>query len=207
MAKKFYAVSLTNGQTGLFNDWNAAKAFIATCPSNAKYKGFGLEADAKAFLGLTDNTAENAETFTAPDGTAIAFVDGSYNETDKTCGWGVVLFDPNRPDMPKQESCGMTNSYIAARNITGEVFAAMHAVDMARRAGYTGLIIYHDYQGIASWATGEWKANQELTQNYAQAMKEAMASMSITFVKVAGHTGVELNERADILAKQGCGVL
>lgn len=164
------------------------------------------EAETKASISTTEPTVPVGE-FNVPEGTAIAFVDGSYNAGTKCCGWGVVLFDPNNPAFQRIEDCGQTEVGAEHRNVSGEVFGAMKAVRHAKVHGFKAVVIYHDYQGISSWANGEWKTNISLTREYARFIKEARADIDISFVKVAGHTGVELNERADILAKTGCGVI
>ena len=69
------------------------------------------------------------------------------------------------------------------------------------------IYIYHDYEGIARWANGEWKANKEKTQAYQQFIKESREKIQIIFVKVAAHTGVKYNEQADQLAKKALGIL
>lgn len=217
MAKKnFYAVALTDGQTGIFTNWPEAQAFIATCPSNARYKGFGTKTDAERFLSPAAGAADiavkphnepAASEFNVPAGTAIAFVDGSYNQNTRYCGWGFVLFDPNRPDFTPIEACEQTMTGNEHRNVAGEVVAAMKAVQCAKANGFKALVIYHDYQGISSWADRTWKANVPLTRNYVEFMRDAMRDIDISFVKVTGHTGIELNERADILAKTGCGLI
>lgn len=63
------------------------------------------------------------------------------------------------------------------------------------------VVIYYDYQGIESWATGEWKASKPVSQNYKKAFDEVATGMQVDFVKVKSHTGVEFNEMADELAK------
>ena len=84
-------------------------------------------------------------------------------------------------------------------NVAGEVEGAMQAVLWAEAQGIEHITICHDYVGISEWALGHWKTNTPLTAQYAEFMKAR--SKLVTFVKVAGHTGVEGNELADELAK------
>ena len=59
--------------------------------------------------------------------------------------------------------------------------------------------ICHDYEGIARWARGEWKAKSSIAQQYVRACQPYLKR--VTFEKVAAHTGVKWNELADELAK------
>ena len=83
------------------------------------------------------------------------------------------------------------------RNVTGEMLGAMHAVKYAIESGYKAIEIRYDYAGIEQWVTGNWKAKNELTKKYVNAMKAWKKSIKISFTKVAAHTNVEYNERAD----------
>ncbi|HWQ61432.1 MAG TPA: RNase H family protein, partial [Negativicutes bacterium] len=60
--------------------------------------------------------------------------------------------------------------------------------------------IHHDYSGIAAWAAGDWKTNNEFTQAYARFIRPFLSWVS--FNKVPGHAGVEGNELADRLARE-----
>ena len=66
--------------------------------------------------------------------------------------------------------------------------------------------LYFDYEGIEQWATGGWSAKSELSRRYRDAMQRIRDRITIHFIKVEGHTGIEGNEIADILAKQAVGV-
>ena len=68
------------------------------------------------------------------------------------------------------------------------------------------IVIYHDYQGISSWANDEWKANNDLTKSYKDFIKNARKNLEIGFVKVKGHSNDKYNDWADRLAKKGAQV-
>ena len=90
---------------------------------------------------------------------------------------------------------------VSSRNVAGELMGAMTAVKWAYSNGFKKLVIHHDYEGIAKWYTGSWKAESYVAVSYLMFMKPYTAKMDISFVKVEAHTGVTLNECADELAK------
>ena len=67
------------------------------------------------------------------------------------------------------------------------------------------LHLYYDYQGIESWATGEWKRNKPGTIRYKE-FYDHLQKVKVYFHKVKGHSGVELNEAVDQLAKAALGI-
>lgn len=131
-----------------------------------------------------------------------AYVDGSFNPADKKYAFGLVCF---HPDGTTEEYCGSGDSEqgLAQRNVAGEMIASMLAVKWALVNNYDEIEIFYDYVGIEAWVTGTWKAKNELTQKYRDAMRNWQTKVKITFSKVPAHTGNEFNERADKLAKTG----
>lgn len=208
MAGKFYGVVLRDGRTGMFGTWPDAQAFIRTCPSSAKYKGFPTEQEAADFVTSVSGLTKPGVPADVPSGasTCVAYVDGSFEKRSGVWGYGVVLYPEDDPD-GKTELSGSGKAFAEHRNVTGEVYGAMVAVREAIKRGFRSVTIYHDYTGIADWVTGAWQANNDMTQKYAAWMRTKMSRIDIKFVKVDGHTGVELNERCDVLAKTAAGVI
>jgi ribonuclease HI len=93
------------------------------------------------------------------------------------------------------------------RNVAGEILGSIAAVEKALELGITSLDIYYDYMGISAWATGEWKRNEKGTIAYYDYIQSVKDKISLRFVKVKGHSGVEGNEEADRLAKQAVGLV
>ena len=103
--------------------------------------------------------------------------------------------------------CGNEADYLSARNVAGEIFAALNAMQWAVEHGYSSVRIFHDYEGIGKWATGDWKTNTPISIMYAQTVREIYApKLHISFCKVEAHTGVTYNELADQLAKAAVGI-
>ena len=87
------------------------------------------------------------------------------------------------------------------RNVTGEMLGAMFAVKWAMKNGFRKIEIRYDYEGVEKWVTGARKSKTDLTQKYAEAMRNWSGKITISFTKVAAHTNVYFNEMADGLAK------
>lgn len=133
--------------------------------------------------------------------TAYAYIDGSFDKKVGAVGSGGVIF---YNDEAVEFSFGTKDPfYTAYWNVSGELLAAMHTVKYAVDHDIEELTLYYDYMGIEMWATGRWKTNNPLTQHYAQFMKAHADRVAVHFNKVAAHTGVTYNERADVLAKEG----
>ena len=176
-------------------------------------------------LGLGSNTPSSrenkgkAELFPAQDGSlmaieelfqstktdCIAYVDGSFEKDSGVYGYGVVFIEKNG-NIEEYFDSGREESYQSMRNVSGEILGSLKAASLAVEKGYSSIAIFHDYQGIASWAKGEWKCNKEKTIEYREKMLSYQKQIKITFHKVLAHSGDYFNERADLLAKQAVGI-
>lgn len=227
MAGKFYAVK-AGRQTGIFNSWEECKKQVDGYPS-ASYKSFKTAAEAAAYIGLIPNQKEKAPTASSSDSsyssdsfsafattnnspadfvtdnTAIAYVDGSYNISTCEYGYGVVFFYNGeeihlKKGFPKDDLAAM-------RNVAGEIKGSEAAISYAVSKHISSIKIYHDYEGISKWCTGEWKANKEGTIAYRDFYNNAKKYLKIEFVKVKGHSGDTYNDIADRLAKEAAHVI
>ena len=84
MAGKFYAVK-KGRKPGIYMSWDACKAQVMGFP-NARYKGFKTKAEAEAFLNPDAN-----ELMQIDEDTLVAYVDGSYDHSQKRFSYGMVL--------------------------------------------------------------------------------------------------------------------
>lgn len=94
----------------------------------------------------------------------------------------------------------------AHRQIGGEIYAVVQAVRWCVQRGLRACTIYHDYEGLARWATGAWKPRTSLTRRYVEFLQRA--PLQIEWVKVPAHKGLYWNEIAHQLAEaaiQGAG--
>ena len=150
------------------------------------YKSFGTKEEAEDWI----NGVESA----IKPGLRI-FVDGSFTPSYPKAGWSFVVTEDDRE---VARGCGVTAFDAESRNIDGEVMASFQAMKWLDVNDRTGTIC-HDYEGIARWARGEWKAKSSIAQQYVRASQPYLKR--VNFEKVAAHTGVKWNELADELAK------
>jgi len=199
-AKKFYAVK--NGrETGIFTDWETCKESVAGYPG-ADYKGFATLEEAKAYLGVAGQEDNKDVMDQGVADTLLVYVDGSFEPSLGKYAFGCVFITPYNCVYGEYGN-GDNEQSLQQRNVTGEMLGAMYAVRTAIKNGFRKVEIRYDYEGIEKWVTGAWRSKNELTQKYTQAMREWGKSIEIVFTKVAAHTNVYYNEKADKLAKAG----
>lgn len=201
MAKKqkIYAVKKGN-QTGIFYTWEECQAATKGF-SSPDFKSFATEEEAKAYLDDVDIIYEKQIAPLLSQGKVVAFVDGSFNEEKSTYGFGVHIITPTLSAPIELSGKGTNVEYVNLRNITGEVLGAINAIDWAWKNDFETIVIFHDYEGISKWATGEWNANQPISRFYKSFINDKKEILNIEFVKVAGHSNNKYNDRVDALAK------
>ena len=207
--KKFYAVK-QGRKTGMFLTWDDCKKQVMGYPG-AIYKSFETKEEAEEYLGITadgtskntDTVRENKEYSIAEDAVEI-YVDGSYHAATKEFSYGMVVLIDGKEE---KFSHKMTDSELAQmRNVAGEIKGSEAAMQYALDHEIPSIIIYHDYQGIASWCNGDWKANKPGTIAYRDFYRQASQKVNIQFRKVKGHSNNKYNDMVDRLAKEALGI-
>ncbi|MDO5046959.1 MAG: ribonuclease H family protein [Anaerococcus sp.] len=186
---KYYAVKVGRNP-GIYTSWDSCLKEVKGF-SNAKYKSFKTRKEAEAYLEEKEVKLTNKY--------PLAYVDGSFNLKEKIYGAGIVYIDEGGE---KQMYKTYEDKYYIHRNVAGEVKASELAIRYAISQNKQTITIYHDYQGIASWAMGEWRAKNDLTKSYQDFIKKASQKIKIDFVKVKGHSNDKYNDLADALAKK-----
>ena len=194
--KKFYAVIGGREGTTIYSSWDACKAQVIGV-KGVIYKGFPTLEEAEIFL--SGGTA--AQTL-PQEGLAVAYVDGSYYKGEFSCG-AVLFYEGEQVEFSKKFD---DKDMAAMHNVAGEIMGALTAIEYCLEKGIPALEIHHDYEGVAKWAQGQWKANRPGTIAYAAACRKAREKLKLGFVKVKGHSGDTYNDLADRLAKQALGI-
>lgn len=195
---KYYAVKVGR-ECGIFDTWAKCQEVTKGFP-NAVFKSFCSEEEAKAFLEDKDLWNDIVKK-DIEDGFVVAFCDGSYDKDLNRYSYGVVLIDPKNNE---SSLCGYGNNekYIGTNNIIGEVFGSINAMDWAVSNGYEKIKIYHDYEGISKWISGEWEAKSDVAKTYTSIYKAKFEGvLEVVFQHVKGHSNNEYNDKADEIAK------
>lgn len=193
---KYYSVR-EGREIGIFTSWADCQKSINGY-SGAQYKSFANEQDAKDYL----NEGQKATKLETPDSSEVVkfYVDGSF--MNERVGFGIVAVKDN---VVLFKDCGRYKGKdVGLRNVTGEVYGSMRAIQLARANGFDKIEICYDYLGVEYWVNGSWKAKTELTKEYVSFMNEHMKDLKyVGFRKIKAHTGEEFNEIADNMAKLG----
>jgi len=126
-----------------------------------------------------------------------AYVDGSF--LGGNTGYGAVIIKNNT--ILHEISGKMDKEYNRHHQIGGELKAVLETLKWCKKNQLNDIHIYYDYNGIAMWATGKWRAKNTLTLLYQEYMLKQ--DLRIYFHKVPAHSGNRWNEYADSLAKKG----
>lgn len=209
MAKKYYAVKNgRGGVSGVYLSWEDCRSQAEGVPG-ASYKSFRTLEEAETFLrgkesSLPQKDAAPPEPPPYREGIAVAYVDGSFLSDTKEFSCGAVLFyDGRQMEFSKKyNDPGMADMH----NVAGEIMGAVSVIQYCLDQNVPALEIHHDYEGVAKWAQGVWKANKPGTQAYAAFCREARQRMKLAFIKVRGHSGDYWNDQADALARRALGI-
>lgn len=194
---KFYAVK--GEENKIFRSWEECKFFLDG-KKGYKYKSFSTKEEAEAYLNGEDFYADAVKRDIA-DGWCVAYTDGSFEEKLNTYSYGVLFLDT---DGGRKELCGYGNQkdFISSRNVAGEVEGVIAAVKYAFLRGFAKLRIYHDYEGLSKWVSGEWGAKSPISAYYASEFSKYKGVVNVEFIKVKGHSNNAYNEEVDKLAKR-----
>lgn len=158
--------------------------------------------EAQAFAGVNaegiPDTLPRAEKPASDQ--VIAYVDGSYRSDTGEFSYGMVILK----DGEEHTFCEkMTDKELALmHNVAGEIKGSEAAMKYAVDHNIPEITIYHDYEGIAKWCTGAWKATKPGTIAYQAFYREAMKKVKVHFVKVKGHSNDKYNDMADQLGQK-----
>lgn len=209
MAKKYYAVR-KGKEPGIYETWDECKAQTAGF-SGAEYKSFPTIEEAEAFMNKeTAKTIEMnytledlIEKYNTPE-KAVAFVDGSYDESQKKYSYGLVLVCNG--EVFEEGLADFEPIMLVMNNVAGEILGAQMAMTYCLEKGVKELDLFYDYEGIAKWCLDDWKATKPATIDYKEFYNSIKDKLKVTFYKVPAHEGFEINEKVDKLAKAALGL-
>ncbi len=225
MANKYYAVK-AGRNTGIYETWDECREQVEGYRGQA-YKSFKSLDEAYEYMGYiskgesgaknevstkNEDLLKGGESINSVEhvpspgqGEMIAYVDGSYNNATKEFSYGMIAF----VDGETIRDCKAFDdgNLVSMRNVAGEIKGAEAAMRLALERKCAALHIYHDYEGIAKWPLGEWKANKEGTIAYRQFYESVKPELTVIFHKVTGHSGDKYNDEADSLAKSALSLL
>jgi len=206
MAKKKYYAVKSGEKTGIFESWDECEKSVKGY-KNAQYKSFANLEEAKTYLygDASEKNIKN-EIDTPKENELYAYTDGSYNVKTGVYGYGVVIIFSDGSE--KLFSGSDDKKEIAdMRNVAGELKGACVAMQYAYKNNFKKLTIFHDYEGVSKWAEKKWKTNLEYTKKYSEYAEKIGEKVEIVFSKVLAHSGVEMNEKADLIAKKAVGII
>ena len=193
---KYYAVK-KGRNPGIYTSWDLCLKEVKGY-KGAKYKSFKNKKDAENFL-----KDEKIEDIKVDENSVIAYIDGSYSQKKKAYGLGIFYMTDKDT---KEVYQSFDDDYHVYRNVAGEVRASVEAINMAIVDKKEIIYIHFDYQGIESWAVGEWKRNNDLTKRYYKFFQKAKEKIKVHFIKVKAHSNDKYNDKADELAKKSLGI-
>lgn len=193
---KFYGVR-KGREIGVFSTWAECQKSISGY-SGAEYKSFKTIDEAKDYVYKIEEVKEELW-----EDYIVAYVDGSYEDSVKKYGSGVVILKDDNIIL-KESFGGDDKELVSMRNVAGEIKAAEFAMNYCIENNYKNLVIYYDYAGIECWCTGVWSAGKIGTKMYKNTFENLKEKgLKVRFQKVKAHSGNLYNDMADELAKKG----
>ncbi|WP_020404410.1 ribonuclease HI [Gracilimonas tropica] len=133
----------------------------------------------------------------------IVYTDGACSGNPGPGGWGAILKWNGKEKELSGGDPQTTNNRMEMQAVI-EALNALKKPCLVKIHSDSALIINAFTQGwIKNWQKRGWrKSNKKPVENKElwQAMLKAMEPHEVVWVKVKGHAGIELNERADQLA-------
>ncbi|MDR2867884.1 MAG: viroplasmin family protein [Acholeplasmatales bacterium] len=192
MRKKYYAIK-KGIKTGIVESWEACQQLVHGYPG-AIFKSFNLLEDATKYL---EDNLDELPSQELGDQDAIIYSDGGFNQQILRVGYGAIIFTKNN----KYELFGSTTKWLDFQNVSGEILAITESLNFLINNHYKHITIYHDYSGLAKFASGEWKAKNAVTKWYQENLQKYSLVAKINFIHVKGHAGNFYNEEVDRLVR------
>lgn len=198
---KKYAIVYNTGKVETCDSWNECKRRTHGV-SGVRFKGFESDVEMNQWIhGQTSNTALSIDTVSRSKDYNCIYVDGSFQKhCNGYAGWGFVHM---KADTIISQCNGLTPVLATSRNIDGEMYATLRALEYIKTQTIDQYIIVHDYLGISQWLLELWKNSKDTkyVNDCISLYKSLIISgYDIPFIHVRGHRDVKGNLIADQLA-------
>ena len=200
---KFYAVRIGRSP-GMYTTWDSCAAQVQGYPGSV-YQSFKTQEEARSFL---NGNASESKQGVKQDGSSTLsatsvdiWVDGACIHNDGKglqIGWGYLIREGNQ-ELMRASGNDIPADARSHRNVAGEIQAVLKALAWCRERDIRRATIYYDYQGLAEWVHGTWKAKIPFTQAYVATVHSQ--GMALQWKKVLAHSGETCNEIVDQLAR------
>lgn len=211
VSKYFYAVR-KGFNVGIYDTW-AECSQQTNGFSGAEFKKFSTLEEAQNYINQNKPTSnsqiaeqidtEPFENVEISKFDILAYTDGSYDDNLKKYSYGVVIVaNDGQTVLDRINGSSSNPKFLSSRNVSGEIFGAIEALNWAVANGHLSICIYHDYEGVKKWISNEWKVNSTISRIYKHIYEDKFKDiLQVGFVKVKGHSGDTFNDLADQLAK------
>lgn len=203
---KYYAI-VSGFKPGIYTDWPTAEKMVKGFPG-AIFKSFHTRTEAETFMKQSTAITSTIKAGVIPHmlpliDKTIIYTDGSAG--NNSCGFGVVIITSNGDKLTAYGKVPETVSINGRTNNVAELYAIYVALSLVKG----DIVLYSDSQYAISaltsyihdWAQNGW--NGISNRNIVEGTYALMKDRNVTFHHVDAHSGIELNEEADKLAKQG----
>jgi ribonuclease HI len=131
--------------------------------------------------------------------TIVVYADGACRGNPGPAGSGAVVMIPGRPPLERWRAHGQATNNIAELSAVG---LALDALAEAGTDESSPVMVFTDSKYAIGVLSQNWKANAN-AELVAELRSRLRRWPALRWTWVAGHAGIEGNERADALARRG----
>lgn len=128
---------------------------------------------------------------------AIVYVDGSYNQFIKKAAYACVIIT----ESSEEYLSGSIEDFNELHNVSGELKAAMRAMEYCVDKKIDKLTICYDFAGIETLCENIREESKDYIKSYKKYVRSISEKVDVSFKKIKAHSGDKYNEMADKLAK------
>lgn len=134
----------------------------------------------------------------------FAYTDGSFNEQKQIYGYGGFISYHNKIHFVM--GSGNKLKYIKSTNVSGELLGCIKIIEKAIELNIKNLIVFHDYDGIKTFASPDCKKKHGIYEKYYNYINSIKDKINIEFIRVKSHSTDVGNKIVDNLAKCSVGL-